>query len=178
MKSMRTSLVLSLVVAAATALAAQGLRKETREGIRNLTIVDPTIACAGATEVTAIPGLAKLGYKSIINLREATEPDVAIDESRAAATAAGMKYIHLPLNNAKPDPAVPDAFIKALADPSNQPAFIHCASAGRVGAMMMAKRMLVDGWTEARASEEATAIGLTNPAMRQFVLDYVASKKK
>jgi hypothetical protein len=44
--------------------------------------------------------------------------------------------------------------------------------------MMMAKRMLVDGWSEAQASEEATAIGLTNPATRQFVLDYVASKKK
>lgn len=160
------------------ATAAQDLRKETVEGIRNFTVVDPTIGCAGATEVAAIPGLARRGYKAIINLRESTEAGAAIEETRAAAIAAGLRFVHLPLNGAKPDPAVVDAFIAALADPANSPTFINCGSANRVGGLMLAKRMAVDGWSEARAVEEATAIGLTSPTLKQFALDYVAAKKK
>jgi hypothetical protein len=42
----------------------------------------------------------------------------------------------------------------------------------------MIKRMLVDGWDETRASAEATALGMTSPALRSFALEYVASHKK
>lgn len=177
-KSILLTMVAAVVVAGTVMIAAQGPRKETVEGIRNFTVVDPTIGCAGATEVAAIPGLAQRGYKAIINLREATEAGAAIDETRAAATKAGMRFVHLPLNNAKPDPAVVDAFIKALADPANSPTFINCGSANRVGAMMLAKRMVVDGWTEARATQEAEAIGLTSAALKQFALAYVSTKRK
>lgn len=179
MKNIKAVAIAAVVVCATVvAAAAQGPRKETVEGIRNFTVVDPTIGCAGATEVAAIPALATRGYKAIINLREATEAGAAIDETHAAAATAGIRFIHLPFNNAKPDPAVIDAFIKALADPANSPTFINCGSANRVGGLMLAKRMLVDGWTEARATEEATTIGLTNPTLKQFALDYVGSKKK
>lgn len=171
-------LIVALIASTTLATSAQTPQKTTVEGVRNFTVVDPIIGCAGATEVAAIPGLAARGYKSMINLREATEAGANVEESRSAATAAGLRYIHLPLNGAKPDPAVADAFLAALADRANQPAFIHCGSANRVGGLMMAKRMLVDGWTEAKAYEEAAAIGLTSPVLRQFAVDYVASKKK
>jgi uncharacterized protein (TIGR01244 family) len=141
-------------------------------------VVDPTIGCAGATEAAAVPELAKRGYKAIVNLREATEAGAAIEETRAAATKAGVRFIHLPLNAAKPDAAVIDAFIKAMGEPANSPTFINCASANRVGALMLAKRMVADGWNEARAVAEAETIGLTNPALKQFALDYVSTKKK
>lgn len=174
----RACVLLSLIVAVSATLVAQGPRKETVDGVRNFTVVDPTIGCAGATEVAAIPALASRGYRAIINLREATEAGAAIDESQAAAARSGLRYVHLPFSAAKPDPAMVDAFIKAIGDPANQPAFIHCASANRVGAMMMAKRMTIDGWPEARAYDEAAAIGLTSAPLRQFVIEYVTSRKK
>jgi len=172
---MTTTLVALMTMAA---VAAQGPRKEAVEGIRNLTVVDPTIACAGATEVAAIPEIARRGYKAIINLREASEAGAAIEESRQAATAAGIRFIHLPLSGAKPDPAVADAFVKAASEPANQPIFINCASANRAAALLMAKRIVADGWTVERAGEEATASGLMSAPLRQFVLDYVAARKK
>jgi uncharacterized protein (TIGR01244 family) len=171
------------MIAAALALAiaapaAQAPEKQDVAGIRNFTRVDATVGCGGAVELDAIPSLSKMGYRSVINLRQASEQGAAIEESRQAATAAGLKYIHLPFNASAPDPAVVDQFIAAVTDKANQPAFVHCGSANRVGGVWLAKRMLVDGWTEARALEEATAIGLSNAALRQFVLDYVAARKK
>ena len=166
-----------IVLVAGVALAAQ-VRKETIEGVRNFTVVDATVGCAGATEAVAIPAIAARGYKSIVNLRMATEAGAAIDESKAAAEKAGVKFIHLPFNATAPDAAVVDAFIKAVTDKANQPTFINCASANRASALWLTKRMLVDKWDEAKAVEEARLIGLSNAALEKFALDYVASRRK
>ena len=163
---------------AAGAVAAQTPAKETVDGIRNFTNVSPTIACAGATEARVIPELAKRGYKAIVNLRLATEQGADIDASRAAAEAAGIRFIHLPFNTQQPDTAVVDAFIKATGDPANQPTFINCGSANRVAGMMLAKRIVADGWTEQRALEEAQVIGPPSEAMQAFALKYVAERKQ
>ncbi len=63
------------------------------------------------------------------------------------------------------------------ADPANSPMFLHCASANRVGAFWLVKRVKQDGWTVDKAIDEATAIGLTNPALKQFALDYLGRAK-
>jgi uncharacterized protein (TIGR01244 family) len=147
------------------------------EGVRNYTKIDATIGCAGATDAKALASIAKLGYKAVLNLREATESGVNIDESRAAAETAGLKYIHLPFKGSEPDPKVADEFLKVVADTTNQPLFIHCGSANRVGAMWLIKRMVVDKWTEERAVAEAKAIGLSSAALQKFALDYVAARK-
>ena len=101
-----------------------------------------------------------------------------MDAEAAAAKAAGVTYVSLPFNGASPDPAVVERFLKAVTEPANQPVFLHCATANRAAALWMIKRMLVDGWDADRAGAEATALGMTNPALRAFALDYVASHKK
>jgi hypothetical protein len=60
----------------------------------------------------------------------------------------------------------------------NQLAYIHCASANRAAALWMIKRMNVDGWGADRAAEEAAALGLTNPALKTFALDYARAHQK
>ena len=52
------------------------------------------------------------------------------------------------------------------------------ASGNRAAALWMIKRLVVDGWDADRASTEATALGLTNPALKTFAMDYAASHKK
>ena len=174
------SVLMALVagVPSMTAQAPSAPKKETFDGVRNFTNVDPTIACAGATEARVMPELARRGYKAVINLREATETGAAIDETRQAAEAAGIRFIHIPLNSQKPDAAVVDAFLKAVVDRANQPTFINCGSAGRVAALVLVKRMLVDGWSEERALEEAALIGPPSATMREFALGYAAARKK
>jgi uncharacterized protein (TIGR01244 family) len=153
------------------------LQKDTIDGVRNYTRVDATVGCAGATEPRAMAELARRGYRAIVNLRQSSEPGAAIDESRAAAEAAGLRFVHLPFDGGKPDPKVVEAFILAVTTEANQPVFVNCGSANRVGAVWLAKRLLVDEWEQAKAIEEAKAIGLTSATLEAFILEYVRSRK-
>jgi len=157
-----------------TLSSAPQLQKETVEGIRNFTKVDATIGCAGATDPKAMAALKERGYKTILNLREASEDGALIPESKAAAEAVGLTFINVPFKGSAPDDAVADAFLKVVKDTTNQPLFINCGSANRVGAMWLIKRMVVDKWDQARAVEEAKAIGLTSAALEKWALEYAA----
>jgi uncharacterized protein (TIGR01244 family) len=168
----RFLVILALVFAVALPAAAQ-VKKQDMPGIRNYSRVDATVGCGGATDPSAMAGLKKEGYMSVINLRLPTEEGANIDAARAAAQSAGLKYIHLPFNAAMPDTKVVSDFLGAVADKSNQPVFIHCGSANRVGAMWMIKRALQDGWTVDRAQAEAEAIGLQNPQLKEFAANYI-----
>ena len=42
----------------------------------------------------------------------------------------------------------------------------------------MIKRMEVDKWDADRAATEATALGLTNPALKTFALNYAQAHKQ
>ncbi len=159
-------------------MLAQAPQKTTVPGATNVTRVDATVMCGGATTPQAFPELKKLGFTSIVNLRREQEPGADIAGAKSAAEGAGLKYIHIPFDSANPDPKIADTFIAAVTDKANQPVYIHCASANRVGAMWLIKRVLVDGWDVPRATEEATAIGLTHEALKKFALDYVEAHKK
>ena len=172
-----TALVSAGVLAAVAILGAQQVTKEEVPGIRNLSRLETTVACAGATELDAIPNVKKMGFVSMINLRQATEPGANVPQAEAAAKAAGLKYIHIPMDAAAPDAAVADRFLDAIRQPGNQPAYIHCASANRAAAMWFIKRVQIDRWESDRAMKEAEALGLTSAPLKQFATNYVTTHK-
>ena len=171
------SFITVIALAVAVPVFAQ-VTKQERAGIVNFSKVDAVVACGGATETSALEGLAKDGFKSVINLRQATEANANIEQNAAKAKELGLKYIHIPFNTQKLDPAVIDKFLAAVADKSNQPAYVHCGSASRVGSVWLAKRVVQDGWTVEKATEEAKAIGLRGEPLEKFALDYIAAHKK
>ena len=57
-----------------------------------------------------------------------------------------------------------DSFLAAVADKSNQPVFIHCGSANRVGGVWMIKRALQDKWPIEKALTEARGDRPEQPA--------------
>ena len=178
---MRTSLVATLLTSlslAATLMAAQQVTKETVPGVTNFARLETTVACAGATKVEALPELRKMGFVSVINLRLANEQGADVDAEAAAAKAAGLRYYHIPFNGQMPDPAVADKFLDAITTRGSEPAFIHCAGGNRAAAMWLVKRLTVDHWDVDRATKEATALGLTSPALIQFAKDYATSHKR
>ena len=172
-----SALVAAGVFATVAILGAQQVTKEEVPGIRNLSRLEPTVACAGATEVDAIPNVKKMGFVSMINLRQAAEPGANVPQAEAAAKAAGLKYIHIPMDAAAPDPTVADRFLDAIKQPGNQPAYIHCASANRAAAMWFIKRVQIDRWESDRAMKEAEALGLTSAPLKQFATNYVTTHK-
>src|SRR5215510_5953135 len=180
---MAMRLVLWLGVAAfaminARDASAQQVTKSTVPGVMNFARLETTVACGGATTPEAVPEIKKLGFKSIINLRQPTETGANIDAEAAAAKTAGINFYSIPFNTAAPDPKVADTFIATITAPGNEPAYIHCASANRASAMWMIKRLVIDKWDADRAAQEAAALGLTNPTLKQFALDYAQSHKR
>ena len=175
----RVLLILASVALGTSVAAAQSqVKKSTVPGIVNFAQVETTVACAGAINPSSVAGIKKMGFASIVNLRQASEAGADIDAEAAAAKAAGINFVHLPFNGNMPDPAVADSFIKAVTNPDNQPAFIHCASGNRAAAMWMIKRALIDKWDNDRAAEEAAQLGLTSSALKTFALDYIQAHKK
>ena len=170
---MLTTLVVLFVIQG----SAQGPVKQTLPGATNVTRVDATVACGGATTAEAYPELKKLGFKSVINLRRESEPGADIPGVKAAAASAGMNFIHIPVDGANPSTDAAETFLKAVTDRANQPVYIHCASANRVGAMWLIKRVKLDGWDVDRATKEAEAIGLRAANLKQFALDYIKTSR-
>jgi uncharacterized protein (TIGR01244 family) len=175
---MRTTLLVAAIVTLVAVPSFAQVQKIEREGIRNFSKVDATVGCGGSVEPAALAGLKRDGYASVINLRLASEQGANVEQEEAAAKAAGLKYIHLPFNAAMPDSKVVDQFLAAVANKANQPVFIHCGSANRVGGVWMIKRVLQDGWTIDRARQEAEAIGLRDPQLAAFATDYIGAHRK
>lgn len=142
-------------------------------GVTNFTRIDATVACAGATPPEAMPALRDLGFASIVNFRTAGERGASVDASRAAAEAVDLVYHHLPFR--EPSREVTEAFLDLVKDPANQPLYIHCGSANRVGAMWLIKRVRLDGWSVDDALAEARAIGLRSEDLTRFALEYVGA---
>src|SRR5436309_5043774 len=128
----------ALITITCACLAASSLNAEPTEvkkadvpGIRNFSRVNgpagfggTMVGFGGATQPSAMAELKKDGFKSVINLRLATEPGADIDAGRAAAKAAGLTYIHLPFDAANPDPQLLDKVLDAVVDKANQPVYI------------------------------------------------------
>jgi len=163
---------------AITPAEAQEVTKPTVPGVTNFAQVETTVACAGAIKVEAVPELKKMGFLSIINLRQASEPGADVEAEAAAAKAAGIRYYHIPFDGSKPDPAVADQFLEAITAKDSEPAFIHCAGGNRAATMWLIKRLAVDHWDVDRATKEATALGMTSAPLRQFAIDYAQAHKR
>jgi len=163
---------------AAAPVRAQEVTTQTVDGITNFHRLETTVACAGATKAQAVPEIKKMGFASIINLRQASELGADLDAEAAAAKAADIRYYHIPFNGAAPDPAAADKFLDAITAKGTEPAFIHCAGGGRAATMWFIKRLVVDHWEIERAAKEAAELGMTNPALKQFAIDYAQTHKR
>ena len=164
--------LLTAALSASSAIAQQVTRDQV-PGITNLARLETTIACAGAIKAdVAIPEIKKMGFVSIINLRESSEAGADVEHEQTLAKAAGLRYFHVPFNGNSPDPRVADQFLAAITSTGAEPAFIHCSGGNRAATMWLIKRLVVDRWDVDRATAEATALGQTSPVLRQFAIDY------
>ena len=163
----------------AASMQAQQVTKESVPGITNLARLETTIACAGAIKAdVAVPEIKKMGFVSIINLRESTEAGADVEKEEAVAKAAGLRYFHVPFNGGSPDPKAADQFLNAITSKGAEPAFIHCSGGNRAATMWLIKRLVVDHWDVDRATQEATALGQSSPVLRQFAIDYAQAHKR
>ena len=170
--------VMAVLAAASLSAQQQFVTIEQVDGITNFAHLETTVACSGAINPAAVADIRKMGFVSIFNLQEDSEPGAKIEAEAAAAKAAGMKFFHLPFNGQTPDAAVVDRFLDAITSPGAQPAFIHCQAGNRAATMWAAKRLVIDHWDAERTMTEAGPLGLTSPRLRDFVIEYARTHKR
>jgi len=160
--------VAALLAAAASAdsSAAPAPRKVDAPGIENFSEIrgdagfgGSLVGFGGATSPEAMPWLKRQGFVTVVNLRLAGETNADVDASRAAADAAGLKYVHIPFDPGGADVATTVAtFLATVSAKTNQPVYIHCSSATRAAALWMIGRVVDDHWTVDAAGREAESI--------------------
>lgn len=124
--------------------------------IVNYDRASPVIGTAGLLKGNGVAEAKALGFKTIVDLRG---PDEGTAAERAAAKAAGIAYIGIPVTTKAPAPAQVPTFAKIVEDPDNWPILVHCVSANRVGAMWALYRAS-RGVPAEVAIEEGRATGL------------------
>jgi uncharacterized protein (TIGR01244 family) len=138
--------------------------------IRNLKCVDD-LYCSGAISQADILLLQKEDVKRIISLRMPSEIDW--DEA-ALVKAAGMEFIHLPVDG--PADMTDEVFARVRVELGNdeKKTLVHCAGGGRVATVWLPFRVLDQNVTLETALEEAAALGLYSSQMRKVAVDYIA----
>ena len=152
------------------------IEQSLKDDVPRILCVDERVATGGQPIDSAFAKLAANGYRSVLNLRTASE-GIDLKHEQEAIEKAGLRYINIPVASGALKPEQVTEFINAVKDKDNQPMLIHCGSANRVGAFWMIYRVVEQGWPEDKALEEATKIGLTSPALKTFAHEYIISRQ-
>ena len=139
------------------ALAASG---SGLHGIDNFYQVDAHVYRGAQPTDAGFGYLARLGVKTVIDLREADERSKAEEK---AVTAAGMRYINIPMTGlTPPTESEISTILRILEDSGADPVFVHCRrGADRTGAVIASYRIDHDHWDNTRALKEARAQGMS-----------------
>ncbi len=138
-------------------------------GLTNVARVAPGIYRGAQPQPSGYATLKKLGVRTVINLR-------ARHSEKAAVEAAGMRSIEVPIRI--PGTLTAEAMrrvVADMADPNNQPVFVHCAQGrDRTGVAVAVYRMEMDRWSNAEAEAEMQAFGFNHVwiHLKRFVRNY------
>jgi tyrosine-protein phosphatase SIW14 len=125
-------------------------------GIKNFDQVDAYVYRGGQPTGEGFQYLAKLGVKTIIDLRESGSRSKAEEHT---VTGAGMQYINVPMGGfTPPTGAEITKILGFLEDAAAGPVFVHCRrGADRTGAVIAAYHIDHDNWDNAHALQDAMA---------------------
>lgn len=130
----------------------------------------PDIAGAGQLDAAQVREAAQAGVRTVIDLRPLAEPH-GFDEP-AAVRAAGMEYVNIPVTPDTLDDATFERFLLVMRDKARRPILVKCATANRVGGLLLAYLLLDENMAEAEALTLAQQIGLRGHHYAVMAVDY------
>jgi uncharacterized protein (TIGR01244 family) len=118
--------------------------------ISNFGVVDGRIYRGEQPAKDEYSELARLGVKTVIDLRDDAKPS-----SRDLAEGAGLTYVNIPIDgHGSPTMEQAAEFLKTV-DSASGPVYVHCAGGRhRTGSMIAVWRMSRDGWSLDKAYQE------------------------
>jgi protein tyrosine phosphatase (PTP) superfamily phosphohydrolase (DUF442 family) len=167
---LRRAITFCLLIGLATGAAAPVFPPA---GVPNFHRVNDTLYRGGQPSVRGLEGLAKMGIKTVVDLRMSTGRS---DWEEREVKRLGMRYVHLPLYGRETPTSkdIQKAF-SVLDDPAQVPVFVHCREGkDRTGMVVGCYRIAHDHWTNRRAFAEAKSYAgrELRHAMEQYVLQF------
>jgi protein tyrosine/serine phosphatase len=133
--------------------------------------VSPRIFRSSQPDLSAFPGIAALGIRTVVSLRS----DEESEGERAAAAAAGLNYVQIRLGRfGRPGDEAIRQVLETITAEKNQPVLVHCKrGADRTGVVVACYRIGYEGWGAEEALEEAEEYGLGwwQLGMRKYIRD-------
>ena len=166
------------VLLATLALAALAQVEPRYAELPNFHLVNPQLYRGGQPLDGGLRRLKDLGVKTVVNLRGEDGHTRAESEE---ARSLGLRYYSIALPGfSRPEDEETGRVLGIINDPENQPVFIHCRRGkDRTGTIVACYRISHDGWTAARAKDEARRYGLgwVEIGMRHYIDKYYARYK-
>jgi tyrosine-protein phosphatase SIW14 len=116
--------------------------------------------------------LAKMGVKTVVDLRREDEHSTAAEAQ--AVAAVGMNYVNVPMKGIVAPTNEQIAKVLALLD-SEEPVFVHCKrGADRTGAVIACYRIAHDRWQSQQALREAKSLGmgLVQLGLKHYIMTF------
>ncbi len=128
------------------------------QGIKNFFQVDTRVYRGAQPTEDGIQYLAKIGVKTVVDLRAADQRSEAEEKMVAAA---GMKYVNIPMSGRAAPTEAQISRVLGILESDQGAVFVHCKrGADRTGVVIASYRIDRDGWDNARALSEAKARGM------------------
>jgi tyrosine-protein phosphatase SIW14 len=173
----RHKLVLWLLAATFTLPAGAAdvdARNAEAPGVPNFHIVNEHLYRGGQPAGAGWRSLAKLGVKTVIDLR--LESEHSISKEALAVEAAGMIYISQPMSRlAAPTNEEISKILTLLNSSEKWPVFIHCRrGADRTGTVIACYRIVHNQWASDEALQEARTYGMSRleVGMKHFIQNF------
>lgn len=120
--------------------------------------------------------LNQQGFKTVVNFRTDGEDEQPLspDAEGEKVRAAGLEYLHIPVSMKSMGPELVDQFRAKYPD-LPKPAFAHCKSGKRAGAMVMMHVAVEQGMSGEQTLQKADEMGFEceQEELREFVKNYV-----
>lgn len=174
---LRTGLLLGLLAFGGFhAFGERGLPAQ--EGIVNFGKVNDALYRGAQPSAPAITNLARLGIRTIINLRRTN--DVWKGEEQTARLG-GILYTNLPLAGLGRPTDEQVRLALEMIETLPAPVFVHCEhGCDRTGMIIACYRIKHDQWSNATALQEAIRYGMSGfeRGMRKYVLNFGKAAKQ
>ena len=143
-------------------------------GVANAAEPLPGLLTSGQPAPAHFEALWAQGVRTVIDLRDPMEPR-PFDEP-ALVCGLGMTYVNVSVRQGELDDAVMESALDAIRRSDDRPLLLHCASANRVGGVLIPYFMIDKGMSEAEAVDAAMKVGLRGADLLEWALDYTQRK--
>lgn len=168
------ALVVSISLPLLPAFAETPNAPVTQPSVRNFHKVNDHLYRGGQPAAEHWDVIAKMGVKTVIDLRREGEDEHSTAEEAKAVAAAGMKYVNVPMKGVVKPTDEQIAKVLALMG-SDEPVFVHCKrGADRTGTVVACYRIAHDRWQREQALKEAKSLGMgmVQVGLKSYIMSY------